>query len=385
MRSRITLAAGLLTLGITGAAAAKPDSAADSKPDPRTRGFLVTYFMPSMIAAGKDTCPQGLNIDPKETYIAGLPPSERAKARLLPTQTLYDLSSRNKAGVDLCSNPHAGPDPGFYTVAGSGPAPGMDLDGARDGDNAPGTCAHEPFAGGVDNQLLRAMGCVAGYQADDQFESAHLFSLRDGSMTYLVEVTGIDDVRNDEAVEVGLYASPDRPAYAGTNAKDTTSSRGTALRNASLDVTADPKYRQVLKGRITDGVLTTEPAEIRLPHVYRPFIDTDYLIHAGRLRAEFQPDGSLKGMVAGYYDLTWFYDVVGTLPGRPHGTSNPRNLDISYNFHCAGMYHALHRLADGNPDPKTGRCTSLSAAFPLEAVPAFVIHPEQAAVKSAAR
>ena len=45
----------------------------------------------------------------------------------------------------------------------------------------------------------------------------------------------------------------------------------------------------------------------------------------------------------------------------------------------AGLYHALHRLADGNPDPATGKCTSLSAAFPLEAVPAFVIHPEGAA------
>jgi hypothetical protein len=382
MRTRGNLACGaaLAALCVANPLSAQPDS----KPDPRTRGFLVSYFMPSMMTAGKDTCPHGLSPDPKEMYLAGLAPKEREAAKLFPTQKLYDLSSRSKDGVDLCGDPNAGPDPGFRTVEGNGNAPGMNLDGAKPGETAPGTCAHEKFAGGVDNQLLRAMGCVAGYQADDQFESAHLFSLRDGSMTYLIEITGLDNAQNDDDVQVGFYASPDRPPYAATSAKDTTSSRGQPLRHASFDVTAEAKYRQVLKGRIKDGVLTTDPMELRLPHVYRPFIDTDYVIHAARLRAEIQPDGSLKGMVAGYYDLTWFYDVVGTLEGRPHGTSNPRNLDISYNFHCAGMYHALHRLADGNPDPATGTCTSLSAAFPLEAVPAFVIHPEEAAPKQTA-
>src|SRR4051812_40195815 len=110
MRTRGMLACGaaLAALWVASPLSAQPDS----KPDPRTRGFLVSYFMPSMITGGKDACPHGLNIDPKETYLASLSPKARAAAKLFPTQKLYDLSSRNKDGVDLCGDPYAGPDPG---------------------------------------------------------------------------------------------------------------------------------------------------------------------------------------------------------------------------------------------------------------------------------
>ena len=37
----------------------------------------------------------------------------------------------------------------------------------------------------------------------------------------------------------------------------------------------------------------------------------------------------------------------------------------------AGVYYAMRRLADGVPDPATGENTAISAAYFLEAVPAF--------------
>jgi hypothetical protein len=45
---------------------------------------------------------------------------------------------------------------------------------------------------------------------------------------------------------------------------------------------------------------------------------------------------------------------------------------------CAGIYHAMRRVADGHPDPQTGACTSISAAIHFEAVPAFVIRSQLA-------
>ena len=45
---------------------------------------------------------------------------------------------------------------------------------------------------------------------------------------------------------------------------------------------------------------------------------------------------------------------------------------------CAGMYHAIQQVADGHPDPETGRCTSVSSAIHFEAVPAFVLEGEGA-------
>lgn len=39
---------------------------------------------------------------------------------------------------------------------------------------------------------------------------------------------------------------------------------------------------------------------------------------------------------------------------------------------CAAQYNTLKKLADGGRDPATGQCTTVSAAFDVAAVPAFV-------------
>jgi len=47
-----------------------------------------------------------------------------------------------------------------------------------------------------------------------------------------------------------------------------------------------------------------------------------------------------------------------------------------------GIYHSLKRHADGNPDPETGEFTSISAAYRIDAVPAFVVPAEAAAYQN---
>ena len=81
-----------------------------------------------------------------------------------------------------------------------------------------------------------------------------------------------------------------------------------------------------------------------------------------------RPDGTASGLLAGYYDVGTFYD--GHV--RQMGISAPEE----YGLRCAGVYNALNRLADGYPDPKTGRCTAISSAFRIDAIHAFVIHPK---------
>jgi hypothetical protein len=44
---------------------------------------------------------------------------------------------------------------------------------------------------------------------------------------------------------------------------------------------------------------------------------------------------------------------------------------------CPAMYNAFQRMADGDPDAKTGQCTTISSAYGVEAVPAFLIHPAE--------
>ena len=52
-----------------------------------------------------------------------------------------------------------------------------------------------------------------------------------------------------------------------------------------------------------------------------------------------------------------------------------RNAAFNRGFVCAGLYHAIPRIADGHPDPETGECTSMSTALHFEAKPAFAIRP----------
>jgi hypothetical protein len=45
---------------------------------------------------------------------------------------------------------------------------------------------------------------------------------------------------------------------------------------------------------------------------------------------------------------------------------------------CPSFNQAFQRLADFGKDPATGKCSMISAAWDVHAIPAFVIHPEEA-------
>ena len=64
---------------------------------------------------------------------------------------------------------------------------------------------------------------------------------------------------------------------------------------------------------------------------------------------------------------------------RTRNRHTGRGASDALGYMCAGMYHALRRVADGNPDPETGACTSVSTAYHFEATPAFIIDPGIAA------
>src|SRR5262249_29472332 len=100
-----------------------------------------------------------------------------------------------------------------------------------------------------------------------------------------------------------------------------------------------------------------------------------------RLRLTIAEDGSAKGMLAGYLDLT---AAFGTFfgHGKVHGkerADRAQLLPSSFGYSCPASWVALHQYADGYPDPKTGQCTAISTEREVQAVPAFVIHPRESA------
>jgi hypothetical protein len=91
------------------------------------------------------------------------------------------------------------------------------------------------------------------------------------------------------------------------------------------------------------------------------------LIKDMRLVMEIAPDGvKAKGLMGGYYGVEQLMFYIGGI-GPIHSSGQAD---------CPSIYHAAWELADGYPDPKTGRCSALSSAFTFEAVSAFIVHPD---------
>lgn len=358
--------AGLLAASVPLRAPSAEPATASAKPAGKTKGFVFSYFWYAM-AYGADDCPDGLaislagGVDRPPPYNAGRKAALQGRGGIRPD------------GIDdQCTNPAAFEDPPMRTGNGHS-AYGMNLDGADGmGTPAPNTCAHEKYTGmkgehGVDNQLYRILGCINAYRPESTFQGNVIRDFvvsarQDGQVTTVLEITGIDDEQNDPDVEVGIYSSPNPTLYDADR-------KGVPY--SSLTTTTNPRWRNVTHGKIVNGVLTTDPIDIRLDHYPGEGLKNhaDMFIRGARIRLELQPDGGANGMLAGYSDVETVYHAEF---GMAYSV-----LPKSFGWTCPAAYTALHKLADGYPDPKTGQCTAISTAYRIEAVPAFLIHPQK--------
>jgi len=133
------------------------------------------------------------------------------------------------------------------------------------------------------------------------------------------------------------------------------------LHDYTYRLASQPEYTHYfmrLHGRMENGVVTTDPAERLQIH---GGIDALVTLYQGRLRLQMMPDGSLKGVAAGYED--WRRLMMLNTNSR---------AESLYGYQSPGMYQALKRSADGLKDPETGECRGISAAYDLEGSPAFI-------------
>lgn len=333
--------------------------------------------------ANKTSCPAGMTTLP-EPYVTGngglVPGSPAALLR----------TARAKERAKACSFPEeAGPDPLHRTVAGSvGKVYGLNLDGQDShlgGSSKAGSCGHEDFRGindepGIDNQFFRAVGCATGWQASG---GKRLFGqeMLTGAWGILISLKGVDSLSNDKDVRVGIYANADPIQLSAAR---------NPLSFATYNPDQDPRFRAETRGRIVNGVLTTDPVNVRF-HSVTNTMRLERPMDAARLRMTVQPDGSLDGVLAGYAKVDEFYDfVVGYRNGKDEkgGPSARRNSADgsagSAGVSCNGLYHAMKAMADGGRDSKTGKCNSISHAYRIKAIPAFVAE-KPALVASSAR
>jgi len=351
-------------------------------------GFVVTDFSYALSDDANKTgaCPGGMTQGysnfgnvflSRPDLQRGEEEKENDYLRRVFTEAISDPTTKN-----LCMNPEVGkPDPNFRTVeAPNVPAYGIDLDSqtsSTNGQPAPGTCAHDDFGGmngetGIDNQFFRVVGCSKSFQSTGQ-SNTFVIEMHTGAWGILITLSGVDDINNDDSVEVGLYANADPIELSPTREP---------LANATYAIHPDSRFQATAKGRIVDGVVTTEPVDMRFYKVTNS-IRLERPLRDARLRMTITADGSLEGYLAGYtpveemYDLQFGFrngtDGTGQLAPVRRRAGSAGGAARVLGYTCNGVYYALHKHADGHPDPETGRCTSISTQYHFKAIPAFVI------------
>lgn len=372
----------LVTVLLPGGAAAQPDFVMDGE-----AGFVVSSIRYALAhdAAETGACPQGMTegYANKGNVFLGredLQQREGEKEDLY-IRRLFGAAFSDDTVRNLCMNPELGkPDPLYRTVSGEGvPVYGIDMDGvdSRGDVAAPGTCAHDDFPGmdgtpGIDNQFYRAVGCLESYQSTGLSNSYEIEMLT-GSWGILMTLSGVDDIVNDDEVEVGFFANNDPIQLSPTREP---------LSWATYAMYPDARYHARARGRIRDGVLTSEPVDVRFHWVVNS-IRIDRPLQRARVRMTLSEEGVLEGYLAGYTDVEDLYNFKFGFRTGTDGTGELAPLRLRagssigkafvLNYSCEGAYQALYRHADADPDPETGACTSISTQYQIRAIPAFVV------------
>ncbi|MDX2276640.1 MAG: hypothetical protein NW206_14405 [Hyphomonadaceae bacterium] len=339
-------------------------------------GFIVSSIRYALaddpVASG--ACPAGMSANFLETY-ARQPGAQR---RAEESERDFERRSFTEAmtgpgGENLCINPGLAPDPYFRELTSRTlVSAGIDLDGraSRASGVASGSqCAHDDFPGeqgrrGVDNQYLRVVGCIRGYQPGGlahDFESEMLT----GAWSIVIALSDVEDLRRDDDVTVGIHAGADPIQL---------SASGQALPFATYAIDADPRFQAVTRGRIRDGVLTTEPVDVRF-HFSAAGQRFERSLRHARLEFTIHEDGAGDGYLSGYAPIE---DVYRNQVGFNGNTFVAGAAANALGYTCNGIYAALQRMADGDRDPQTGRCSSISTQYRIRAAPAFVLEANNA-------
>ena len=327
----------------------------------RTIGLVLANFdyMFYRTEDRKAECPDGFVHTNRENWEAQFP-TRAARQRHL--NLCGDFQNRGPNCENVWLTPEVIDDPLPFREVRGKIAYGLDLDGEQDGRGTQTTCAHQQFTSpngerGIDNQYYRFLGCEKGLSL---FTNEIIKWAIEVYPVYrlLLEINGVDDERRDDDIELVMYRGRD-PLIVDAAGK------AAPWQSQRIDEGAQ-KLIHRLRGKIVDGVVITEPADVIWEDSsWEPRL----LIRGMTLRLKLTPTGA-EGLRVGYIDVEQLWQVYS-------------HWDATTQFAFGGgasgpaAYAALHRLADGYKDPATGACTALSSTRKFEFVRAFVVHPSK--------
>ena len=347
------LAAALLAACVTAvcaSAGAQPLQEGGTPLKGRKIGYAMThkYWSVFETEGAKVECPEGFNDGPREQF----------------KKLFGDGKQRSIVEAQLKRegeqwHPTTAPEAFRFLEAQGKTSYGLNLDGkigAEDFDSPDGEQ-------GIDNQLYRVIGCIGHYRTMgtiNHFENLFMRSFDDTRI--VIELTEVDDLKNDSDVTVTTYRGSDGLL------QDATGEGFIPGGTQRVDLRWGKEYISKLKGKIVDGVLTTEPVDrVMLPwgvtfntsgyHVFRGF----------QLKLKVDPEAA-QGLMAGYVDVKAFNHHLNTSWSTHHHSYGQLS--------SPSQYKAMSRLADGYPDPKTGKNTAISSAVTVKFTQVYVQHPD---------
>ena len=345
---------------------------ASSLENKKTLGFVLARYPVARYETPdrREECPDGFLFNEEDNWNAQFPTQAERQAQL----TKYQLSiNRGPNGENVWNAPEVMEDPLPFREVQSKIAYGLDLDGVPNGQSSEKTCAHEDFISpdgreGIDNQLYRFLGCMRGEDRQltpDFFIEKRL--IEQPGMRMLLEVSDVDDEFNDDSVRVSLYRNDKNDGVLGLD-RDGEIRPWQSLRIA--DVYPDENYSYVTHGKIENGILITESFEESIDALKSfHFLDTQGV----RLRIKLTPNGA-EGILGGYRDVNEYWEWVASYSIGEVGSSY---------LSGPSSFAALKRFADGDKDPVTGQCRSISAALQVEFKRAFLIHSDEGGEETA--
>ena len=342
----------VITMGIAALAAGIvfADSSEPFVPENGTIGYVMTnlFWAVYQTPDGKTECPKGYNDGPREQFAVLFPDHERMTVE--ETQLKQEIETWH---------PTTEPDPlPHYEVEGS-LSYGLNLDGEV-GTN---DFTHPNGESGIDNEVYRSVGCIIGFRGPDGveviFQDKAITDRRYNRM--MIELTGVDDLVNDDEVTVTLYRGLDLLLTDATGLK--------AMPGGSqrIDMRWGASLIRETSGTIVDGVLTTDPIDEMIMPWMNLSVPTVQIFRDMRFQLELTST-SANGLLGAYADVESYYKQL-IRNDSTHHLSNGQISGIS-------LYKSLRRLADAYPDPETGANTAISTALDVKMTQVYIVHPE---------
>jgi len=337
----------------------------DAAPPNGTIGYVLTNLFWSIYQSdgGKEECPHGFNDGPREQF-EHLYPQGRGKYTVEDTQLLLEAETWLPERV---ANPIAAKLP-FHEVQ-TKKGYGLNLDGKVGAEDFT-----DPLTGeqGIDNEAYRVLGCIIGFRGPDGVE----YIYQDRGITQdefnrqLVELTDVDSLVNDDDVTITIYRGMDRLMM------DATAKVILPGGTQRIESRWGKRLIRQVKGRIVDGVLTSEP----LDQVMIPWenlgVPTHQLLRDFSLRMKLTPT-SAQGLYGGYADVdNWYRYLIRN--DSTHHLSNGQISGIS-------LVRAAYAHADAYPDAQTGKNTAISVALDAKWTQVYIVHTEGEEAKNALR